>query len=62
MNSHLTYLPAPSEQMLSYKLSITTQDFFKIFFIGLKKEGTLPTTEELWTFAFLLQIMKVPQC
>ena len=35
-------LTVPSEPMLSYKLSITTQDFF-ISFIDLKK-GTLPTT------------------
>ena len=26
------FLPAPSEQMLSYKLSITTQDFFYILY------------------------------
>ena len=37
-------LPAPSEQMLSYKLNITTQDFF-IFFIDLKN-GKLRTARE----------------
>jgi hypothetical protein len=39
-------LPVPLEPMLSYKLGITTQDFF-IFFMDLKK-GTLLTTRCLW--------------
>jgi len=43
MNTRISILlPVPSETMLSYKLSITTQDFF-ILFIDLKK-GTLTTT------------------
>jgi hypothetical protein len=32
MNSHLTNLPAPSVQMISYRLNLTTQDFFNILY------------------------------